>query len=384
MDYSNYRGFNLNETVFPVKEYGFKLARHYWKGTKRHQSHQLTAGLVDDMLAENQKKQHLPSVDFKTMKEFHCVIADFDILPPQFETFANFAEFLRQAYPTACVTRSVSGKVKVIFLVSYKLHLSHKNTIKSLIHEGLHGYLDLSSTALTQTFLTPQIISDIQLWLKTAIPQEPVLKEFTEIKCEELANEYVKVCNETMELLRNAGFTTKTFRSLTEERLKKLSMLLITDALNLCNDGVIWNQEIFAKVLGLKSPKTAAKLLMHLEECGFISMICNYSVGNKSRTYAATGALRTLFESHGLHLEAQEQSTANQHKINRVISELLPPTHNANQYYLRITHTLIKLGFNPSLCMKVLFDIDQRRPKEKQRGRAYFSYLTRWTERKAA
>lgn len=383
MNYNDYRGFNLNETLFPVKDYGFKVTRSFWKGENRKKHYALTAGMVDDLL-DSTSKHDLPIADFTTMKEFCCVIADFDILPPQYDSFEQFHYDLFRLCPQGCQVVSASGKVKVIFLVSKYKNINYANTLKSLIPTELHEYLDLNHSALTTTYLTVNMIKEIQTWLKTAIPQEPVLKEFTEIKCEELADEYKVVSEEIVASLHLAGFNTKNFRCLTDDRLSKLAFLLISDSLGLCNEGVVWNQGVFAKVLGLKSPRTAAKILQALQDNDFISMTCNYSAGNKSRTYIATGGLRSILESHGLHLEAHEKPTVNQHKINQIISELLPPSFDANKYYMIITKRLLKCGLTPELCAKILYDIDQRRPSYKQRKRSYFSYLAKWQERKIA
>jgi len=384
MDYTNYRGFNLNRTAFPVKEYGFKVTRKFWSGENRERSYQLTAGMVDDMCAN--KKDSLPIVNFKTMKEFACVIADFDILPPEFETFDSFFSFLYKNYPTACVTRSASNKVKVIFLVEKMLHIDYLRTLKSLIDESLHKYLDTSPSALNTTLFNEAMYADIYKWLKTAIPHESLGKEFSEIQCDQLSQLYVDTNNRLCDLLVDAGFTTKQFRCLTEPKLQQLGMQLMTSALDLCQEGCMWNQEIFAKVLGLKSPRTAAKLLDKLVEVGFIELVANYSAGYKSRTYKAVGKLLAFFTEHGLHTTKattiENGNTIKTHKINALIASILPPAQEANRYYIKISNILIKNGVPVETTLKILYDIDRRRPKIKQRSKGYFKTLTTWSHRK--
>ncbi len=387
MDYENYRGFNLNETVFPVNDYGFKVTRWFWREQNRFKSYQLTAGIVDDLL-DSGNKENLPQVDFTSNKEFHCVIADFDQLPRGFASFTQFHRYLHNKYVSGCCVRSVSGKVKLIFLVENVLHIDHLATLRSIIEPELHEYLDTSKTALTQTYLNTDMIVKIQTWLKTAIPYEAKNLEFDEICCQDLAEEYLDISHKLTKLLRDIGLTNKSYRSLTNDRILQLAALIVTDALSLCKDGMVWNQEIFAKMLGLKNGRTAARILDKLQEAGLIEMICNYSAGNRSRTYVAQGELLTFFKEHGLHttevITAESNNTIKVNRINRLISQLLPPSYNANKYYLKIAKNLTKLGLSVTLVTKVLFDIDQRRPKEKQRPRAYFNSLGKWSYRKYA
>lgn len=385
MDYTNYRGFNLNETAFPVDKYGFKLTRWFWTAGKRQKAYQLTAGIVDDMLAKGAPKSELPTVDFKTNKQFAAVIADFDTLPVNFTSWTDFAQFLYKTYHTACITRSVSGRVKVIFLVQNMLHLDPAATLKTLIDPSLHEYLDLSPSALTQTFFNAQMYADLRKWLPTAIAHDPVGRSFEEITCDRLAQSYRHTITELSNLLSESGFNTKSFRSLTRPKLEQLATQLITSALDLCEDGCMWNQEIFAKVLGLKSPRTAAKILQKLEEVGFITMVSNYSAGNKSRTYAATGNLLEFFHDHGLHTTKAVETVGNvikTHRINTLVASLAPPQEQANKYYVKIARLLIKYGVPVDSTSKILYDIDMRRPRGKQRPPGYFKYLSSWTNRK--
>ena len=220
INYNNYRGFNLNETLFPVNEYGFKLARWYWKGTDRFRSHQLTAGMVDNLLHSVDKKE-LPQVDFTSNTKFHCVIADFDELPKFFDHWGEFHRYMEQAYPTACVTESASGKLKAIFLVQNVKHIDHLATLRSIIKPELHAYLDTSPTALTKTYLTIDMIADIKAWLKTATAHDPVNKQFGEIDLDGLAQEYINLGNNLSTILRTK-FTKRLFKSFfLEEESKK-------------------------------------------------------------------------------------------------------------------------------------------------------------------
>jgi hypothetical protein len=110
----------------------------------------------------------LPRFDFwKTKSRFKIIIADFDVLPSEFDCWEGLRGYLRHICPNGLVLESPSGKAKVLFKlelpegVEISQAIAH-DTLRHQIGE-LHEYCDRAATAARILFVNAKMFEWVSL-----------------------------------------------------------------------------------------------------------------------------------------------------------------------------------------------------------------------------
>ena len=243
------------------------------------------------------------------------ILADFDCLPEQFNSFDQFADYLSKIYKEKGITfRSHSKKVKVLFIaevpkglkMSYQIAL---DTLESIFFaDDLFKYIDKSVSALSVTFLNPVIINTISKNLSTTKPVKATIDniDLEKVLQDESLNPDSDILDFESLAIRDTNSSsiscipTSKYRykveeldpklQLSENKIVKEILKILSATPQLIKQFDI-SQYILANTLGV-SQKTISKALAKIQKLGLLEVSNSHFVpGKKAKSYQAKGAL---------------------------------------------------------------------------------------------
>ena len=237
------------------------------------------------------KKNRAPRIGLWSARGSQKLIcADFDHLPASYRTWDKFYQDVKRTYPNDFVFRSMSGKVKVFFLIELKTGYINTKTaryiIEQLVPKNWVKSCDISYLGLSVCYTTPDMVRKLCAWLKNS----PNLRRVN------LAPLFRKISDHNFDI--HKGKLPKSLdKFIRGNKSKELfcRMLLRQRRMAMASGFDIPTTK-FARELGV-GQKTVHRWRQELIELNFITCIDEtYKINKKAMTFKAIGLFKKIIK----------------------------------------------------------------------------------------
>lgn len=218
------------------------------------------------------------------------ICGDFDELPSDYDSWDTFHLDMKKRYSSkGYVFRSVSGKVKVFFLVELKTnfinHKMGKYILSKLLEKNHFSQVDTSYTGMSICYTNPIMIAGFRKWLESSPEPQKV----------NLAPVFRKIANHNFDIHKGKLPKILEMKFIKGNKAKELlCRILLRQRRMAMKSGFDIPTTKFSRELGVDQ-KTVHRWRNELVELNFITCIDEtYKINKKGMTYKALGLFKKI------------------------------------------------------------------------------------------